>query len=241
MSTTAATTGASILSQYAIGAGTATSSTANSSSGTSSASNATQQALGQNDFLNMMITQLKSQDPLNPMDNSAFVAQLAQFSQVQGIQNMNTSMQSLSSNLTSNQALQASSLIGKKVYVNTSSAIYDGSGSFQGLVSVPQSASNLSLTISDSHGTVLRHIDLGSQAAGETNFQWNGLDDQGQALPAGTYKISAQASIGGSNTQLTTALPANVNTVSFSAGGPVELNLQGLGSFALTDVQQIGQ
>lgn len=242
MTTTNATSSnSSLLSQYAIGNNTASSTTSNATAAAAATSAATQ-TLGENDFLTMMMAQLKSQDPLNPMDNTAFVAQLAQFSQVSGIQNLNTTMTSLSQNMTSNQALQASSLIGKQVYVPTSTAVYGGSGPLAGQITVPQATSSLAITIADSSGNVVKHIGLGSQAAGTTPFTWDGTSDQGTTLPAGNYSVAVTAPIGGQNTQLATALPANVNSVSFTgSGGAVQLNLQGLGTVALTSVQQIAQ
>ncbi len=232
---------ASILSQYALNS-SATPTSASNAATASAAATATQQTLGENDFLTMMMAQLKNQDPLNPMDNSAFVAQLAQFSQVSGIQNLNTTMSSLSSNLTSNQALQASSLIGKQVYVNSSQAVYNGQGAFSGMVTLPQSTDSLNVQISDASGAVIKQISLGTQAAGSIPFTWDGSTDAGGSAPAGTYKIAATADLSGKSTQLTTVLPANVNSVSFSSsGGAIQLNLQGLGSTPLSSVQQIAQ
>ncbi len=234
----------SILSQYAIGNQTAVSG-ANASSSASNAAQAVAsatQSLGENDFLTMMMAQLKNQDPLNPMDNTQFVAQLAQFSQVQGIQNMNTTMTSLSQSMTSNQALQASSLIGKQVYVPSASTSYSGQGGLTGQYVLPQASSGVDVTISDSSGSVIKNIPLGSQAAGTNNFSWDGTNNQGVAVPAGTYSVAVSAPVGGKTTQLSTNLPASVNSVSFSgSGGAVQLNLQGMGSVPLTSVTQIAQ
>ncbi len=234
----------SVLSQYAIGNQTASSAATSSASASSAAqavSSATQ-TLGENDFLTMMMAQLKSQDPLNPMDNSAFVAQLAQFSQVQGIQNLNTTMTSLSQNMTSNQALQASSLIGKQVYVPSASAVYSGTGPIVGQFSLSQATNSVNVAISDASGNVIKNMQLGSQASGNGTFTWDGSNNQGVQQPAGTYSVAVTAPIGGQTTQVPTSLPANVNSVSFSgSGGAVQLNLQGLGSVALSSVTQIAQ
>lgn len=239
--TSASNSNSSILSQYAIGNNSASSSTSNATAAAAASSAATQ-TLGENDFLTMMMAQLKNQDPLNPMDNTAFVAQLAQFSQVSGIQNLNTTMTSLSQNMTSNQALQASSLIGKQVYVPTSTAVYGGTGSLSGQITVPQATSAVNVAISDSNGNVVKNMTLGSQAAGTTPFTWDGTDNLGNQVSAGNYTVAVTAPIAGKSTQLATTLPANVNSVSFTgSGGAVQLNLQGLGTVALTSVQQIAQ
>ncbi len=239
--TTPVNNGASILSQYAISP-TSSNATTSAAATAAAAATATQQTLGENDFLTMMMAQLQNQDPLNPMDNSAFVAQLAQFSQVSGIQNLNTTMSSLSSNMTSNQALQASSLIGKQVYVNSNQAAYNGQGSFTGMITLPQSTDNLSVQVSDASGAVVQQMALGTQAAGSVPFTWNGSSSSGASMPAGTYTITATADIAGKNTQLATVLPASVNSVSFSSsGGAIQLNLQGLGTTPLSSVQQIAQ
>ena len=199
------------------------------------------QTLGEDDFLQLLVTQLQNQDPTNPQDNSAFVAQLAQFSSLQGIQTLNTSVNNIASSFTSSQALQASSMVGRSVIVPTSQAVVDTTKTFTGTATVPSSVSDVTLKISDSTGKVVRTIDMGAQSAGNASFAWDGKDDSGTLLSSGTYTFAATAPISGTATALTTNLQATVSSVTLGQnGGEMMLNLAGLGSIALSKVQTIG-
>lgn len=122
------------------------------------------QALGKDAFLQLLVTQLKNQNPLDPQDNSAFVAQLAQFSSLEGITTLNSTVSGLAGNYNSSQALQASSLVGRNVIVQTNSVqLDDPSKGMTGSVTVPSSIAGGTVSITDSSGTVVRTIDLGSQ------------------------------------------------------------------------------
>ncbi|SDS80008.1 flagellar basal-body rod modification protein FlgD [Pseudomonas asplenii] len=202
------------------------------------------QALGKDAFLQLLVTQLKNQNPLDPQDNSAFVAQLAQFSSLEGITTLNSSVNNITSAFQSSQALQASSLVGRSVIVPTSQAVVDTSKSFTGTAVITGATDSTTLKISDSTGKVVRTIDLGAQT-GTSNaaFAWDGKDDSGTLLASGTYTFSATANLKGStdSTALVTNLPATVSSVSLAQnGGEMMLNLAGLGSIALSKVQTIG-
>ncbi len=198
--------------------------------------------LGKNEFLNLLVAQLNNQDPLAPQENGAFIAQLAQFSQVEGIEKLNTSMGSLVSGYQSSQALQASSLVGRKVIVPTEKAVVDTSETFKASLVLPQSSGNVYVNIYDGAGTVVNRVDLGQQPAGNVSFMWDGKDSSGKVAPPGTYKFEAQAVYGTETKGLYTMLPANVDSVTLGQnGGELMLNLAGLGSIGLSQVQVIGQ
>lgn len=198
-----------------------------------------QNELGKTQFLELMVTQLNNQDPLSPQDNSEFVAQLAQFSSVEGIENLNNSVDSLATSFQSGQALQASSLVGRSVHVNAKQTILEPAGIITGTLSLPASVSNLRLEISDQNGALVRSIELGENAAGEIDFGWDGSDKDGNALPPGLYSFRATAPLDGANTELDMQLSANVNSVSISGAGAITLNLAGVGSRSLQEVSQI--
>ena len=187
------------------------------------------QALGKDAFLQLLVTQLKNQNPLDPQDNSAFVAQLAQFSSLEGITTLNSTVSSLAGNYNSSQALQASSLVGRNVIVQTNTVqLDDPSKGMTGSVTVPSSIAGGTVTITDSSGTAIRTIDLGSRAAGNASFTWDGKDKDGNLVKTGTYTVKANASINGTATDLATYLPATVNSVTISqTGGELMLNLAG--------------
>ncbi|MGV8843771.1 MAG: flagellar hook assembly protein FlgD [Pseudomonas sp.] len=202
----------------------------------------TNKDLGKNEFLNLLVAQLNNQDPLSPQSNGEFVSQLAQFSQVEGIEKMNTSMESLLSGYQSSQALQASSLVGRKVIVPTDKAVIDTSETFKASLALPVSSSNVYVNVYDSAGATLNRINLGQQEAGNVSFMWDGKDSSGNLMPPGTYRFEAQATYGDVSQGLQTSLPANVDSVSLGQnGGELTLNLAGLGSIGLSQVQVIGQ
>lgn len=196
--------------------------------------------LGKNEFLNLLVAQLNNQDPLSPQSNGEFIAQLAQFSQVEGIEKLNASMGSLLSGYQSSQALQASSLVGRKVIVPTEKALVDTSESFKASLVLPTSSSNVYVNVYDKTGAVVNRINMGEQAAGNVSFIWDGKDASGNLLPPGTYKFEAQATYQGETKGLYTMLPANVDSVVLG-GSELMLNLAGLGSVPLSQVQVIGQ
>lgn len=196
--------------------------------------------LGKNEFLNLLVAQLNNQNPLEPQGNGEFIAQLAQFSTVEGVEKLNTSMESLLSGYQSSQALQASSLVGRKVIVPTDKAVVDTSESFKASLVLPVTSSNVYVNVYDSAGTVVNRVNLGEQAAGNVSFIWDGKDASGNLLPPGTYKFEAQATYDGETEGLYTLLPANVDSVTLG-GSELTLNLAGLGSVPLSQVQVIGQ
>ena len=202
----------------------------------------TNKDLGKNEFLNLLVAQLNNQDPLSPQENGEFIAQLAQFSQVEGIEKLNTSMGSLLSGYQSSQALQASSLVGRKVIVPTEKAVVDTSETFKGSLVLPVTSSNVYVNVYDSAGKAVSRVNLGQQAAGNVSFMWDGKDSSGNLLPPGTYKFEAQATYADGTKGLYTLLPANVDSVALGQnGGEMKLNLAGIGSVPLSQVQIIGQ
>lgn len=194
--------------------------------------------LGQDAFLQLMITQMKNQDPLSPQNNSEFVAQLAQFSSVQGLEKLNTSFNSFATGFSSNQALQASSLVGRSVNVESKTSILADGGIVSGSITVPASTSDMKMNIYSSTGALAAQIPIGSVAKGETNFRWDGhnMEVNGklidwnsgtEGLPADTYKFEVTATQDGKVQQLATNLSANVNSVTVGSDGKLLLNLAG--------------
>lgn len=196
-------------------------------------------ALGQDAFLKLLVTQLKNQSPLNPQDNTAFVAQLAQFSSLQGIQNLNTTVSGLSSSLQSSQALQASALVGRTVETQTDKAYLGSSGVVQGTMVLDNSTPALKLNVYNSSNQLVMHKDLGSQDAGDIPFAWDGTATDGTKLPAGTYRFEVLASENGKPTAMKTYLGNNVNSVTVGANQAATLNVNVVGDVALSDVKNI--
>ncbi len=196
--------------------------------------------LGKDQFLNLLVAQLNNQNPLEPQGNGEFIAQLAQFSTVEGVEKLNSSMETILSGYQSSQALQASSLVGRKVIVPVDKAVVDTSESFKASAVLPTSSSNVYVNVYDSAGTVVNRINLGEQQAGNVSFIWDGKDSSGNVMKPGTYKFEAQATYGNETKALYTMLPANVDSVTLG-GNELMLNLAGIGNVPLSQVQVIGQ
>lgn len=209
------------------GAGTAASGSSAGATGT---------ALNEQDFLQLMTQQLQDQDPLNPVSNSEFFSQIAQFSTVSGIGQLNSSFTQLSSQLASSQSLQAAGLIGHGVLVQGNTVQMSGSG-MAGAVEVPASG-DVTVNIKNSSGALVGTLDLGVQSAGTVPFSWDGKDASGSVLPTGNYTISALVGSGSSAQAATTDVAAVVDSISL-ANGSLMLNLQGIGQVPFSNVRQI--
>ncbi|MFJ4066921.1 flagellar hook assembly protein FlgD [Pseudomonas sp. NPDC089996] len=208
---------------------------------TSTTSSATGgQALGKDAFLQLLVTQMQNQNPLDPQDNSEFVAQLAQFSSLEGITSLNESVSSITSAMASSQALQASSLVGRSVIVQNDQAIVDTAESFNAQFVVPEAISEAKVTITDKDGNTVKTIELGEQKAGYGDFIWDGTNNSGAKVDPGTYTFTATTTVDGQAVQMNTLLPAKVTSVSFNTTGEMVLNLAGVGKVSLSDVQTIG-
>ncbi|NOZ53415.1 MAG: flagellar hook assembly protein FlgD [Gammaproteobacteria bacterium] len=196
--------------------------------------------LGQQEFLELMVAQLRHQDPFSPMENGDFIAQMAQFSSVTGLEELNKSFSQLATSLQSNQALQASTLVGRSVFVPTNSAFVSGDKNVQGILSLPVASNNVVVTIEDDVGQVIRQIDLGEQSVGDVSFQWDGLDNNGDQVPAGRYNIAGQAQQKDGPVSLDTFINAAVESVTLSQTGQgLTLNLKDLGSVPFSQVREI--
>jgi len=215
---------------------TVTSSTSATAAATTAAA-ASQLSATQDRFLTLLVTQLKNQDPLNPMDNSQVTSQMAQLSTVSGINQLNATVQALSASMTSSQSLQATSMIGHAVLV-PGNQIAMASGSSNAAVELSNPADKVAVTISDAKGNVVRTLQLGAQQAGVVDFQWDGKNDSGTTLADGTYTYAASA-VQGSTTSTPTALTyAMVNSVSLTSG-VAQLNVGNMGDVALDSVRRI--
>jgi len=196
--------------------------------------------LGQQQFFDLMITQLQNQDPFKPMESGDFLGQIAQFSTVNGIGELKASFESMASSLQSSQALQASTMVGRAVVVPSNSFKLTPGQDTVLSTEIPAAASNVRVTISDSLGQVVAQAQLGRQDAGRLNFVWNGLRGDGQVAPAGTYSMRFDASINGAQQALDTAVAARVDSVTLARdGSQPTLNVDGFGTVAMSDVLEI--
>lgn len=195
--------------------------------------------LTQQDFLKLMTAQLNNQDPNSPMDSSTILNQIAQLSTVSSMGSMQTSMQSLVSSLTSEQGLQASTLVGHAVAVPSSAAVLPSGGRMQAGVNLSSSASDVSVDITDQSGQVLKHLDLGPQASGMVSFSWDGTTTTGATAAPGLYNVQATATVNGQSTSEDVYAVDTVDSVTLNNGTGPTLNLNSLGSVDFLKVKQI--
>lgn len=150
----------------------------------------------QNRFLTLLVTQLKNQDPLNPLDNAAVTTQISQINTVTGIERLNATLETLLGTYTDGQAMQAAGLIGKEVLVAGSRLSLAG-GTANGGVNLSEPADSVKLTILDAAGRVVQSQKLGAHEAGSFNFVWDGKTDTGASAPDGKYSFAVEATRGG--------------------------------------------
>lgn len=150
------------------------------------------QQLGQNDFLKLLVTQLKNQDPLKPMDNTAFVAELAQFSQLDQSTKQVQLLEKSIAQQTDSMQYTLLPMIGRNVQVE-GSLIDLNNGSAKLKYALEREASTVRVTIQDKQGKAIRILDLGTQSAGKQEVQWDGRNQNGQLMPNGTYQYQVLA------------------------------------------------
>ena len=205
-------------------------------------SDGSEQSLKQEDFFALLTEQLSNQDPTKPVDNDQLVAQMTAFTTADGINKLNEKFESFSTSMTSNQALQASSLIGQDVLIADNKGYVSNAGEgFSGVVVNEQTAQNLEITITNNFGEVIKVIDAGTQGPGNIEFNWDGTDMRGNVMPPGEYTVSAQGEVLGEGVAIPTAINRHVASVSLAGSNQgVILNLDGDISIRLDDVIQIG-
>ncbi|MDO8961835.1 MAG: flagellar hook assembly protein FlgD [Methylophilus sp.] len=191
----------------------------------------------QDRFMTLLVTQMKNQDPLNPMDNAQVTSQMAQLSTVTGIDKLNDTMAALISSVQVGQSYQATSMIGHDVLVSGSNVSTEGAGGYFG-VELPVGADKLSIAIKDSAGNTLRNVELGAQSAGTLPLTWDGKTNDGSVAASGDYKIEVTATIGSQAVEVSPLSYAKVLSVSNINGG-IKLNLSNNSSVNTTDVKEI--
>lgn len=199
--------------------------------------------LGQEDFMTLMIAQFRNQDPFEPLDNGAFLGQLAQFGMVDGVERLNTSFDDLTGTLYSDQALQAANLVGHSVLASSERGYLPEEGNMQGAIELASSAQNVQIDIMDASGQLIKRLDLGEQPAGLVEFQWDGVTDgaDGAARASeGNYTIEARAIRGTNVESVETLVSADIESVNLGRFGQgMTLNLVGGELLSMNQVRKI--
>lgn len=212
--------------------------TGSSSSSTTTTTTTSNGALDQSAFLKLLTTQMQTQDPFNPIDNTQMVAQMAQFSSTTGIAEMNASLKSIMADISSSRVGDAASWIGKSALVDSTQATALSDGSFAGSVAVPEDASRVDISLIDSSGKVVYTGSALDTKAGEIPFYWDGKDADGAAV-AGPLTISVLAKDAqAQQLDVSTASWTTVSGVQSPASGTTKL-VTPLGVIDPTDALQL--
>jgi flagellar basal-body rod modification protein FlgD len=201
----------------------------------------TTEEMGKQDFLTLFTAQLQNQNPLDPVKNEAFVAQLAQFSQLEALTNMQGSLDKFVTSMSSERMLGSAALIGKKVSVTDTPTQLNTGGDISGNIDLPLGASGIQVSVMDSQGRVVQELIAGPQLPGSMPIVWDGKDAANKPAPPGLYRLSATAVVNGQNTKVPVNTLSTVRSiVTNPTDGSVSVEVDGARTVRLTDVKRIG-
>ncbi|MGI5309251.1 flagellar hook assembly protein FlgD [Rheinheimera sp. WS51] len=212
-------------------------------------------ALNQSDFFALLTQQLAYQDPTKPVENDQMIAQMTNFTMADGISSLNASFAGFAESMTSNQALQASSLVGRSVLTQSDEIVFTGDSLSRGNISLDKPANTMKISIENDKGEVIQSFSVDNPKVGKNEFIWDGThngtgsdveaegdDDVADRVKAGVYKIKVDVAYAdGSNGSLPVNVYTPVGSVSMNGGanGSIMLNLLGLGAVKLSDVLEV--
>jgi flagellar basal-body rod modification protein FlgD len=202
---------------------------------------ATSSTMDQGAFLTLFTTQLKNQNPLDPVKNEAFVAQLAQFSQLEATTSMKASMEAMVQSMQGDKMLAGAAMIGRKVAVPNAPAMLLGGQPVQASVDLPTGADGVQMQILDNRGQVVRKLIYPAQSPGSMKLAWDGMSDSGASMPDGAYTMQVLASSLGKAVQPVVNMFSTVRSVSNAGTGDNTwlLEVDGGKSVSLANVKQI--
>ena len=198
-------------------------------------------SLGQEEFLRLMITQLQNQDPFEPMENGEFLGQMAQFSTVTGIGELQKSFDATAQALQGAQALQAAALVGREALLKSDQLAFDGQNPARGSLELPPGSLQAQVEIRDASGQLIRRVPATVAPDGRASFSWDGFGEDGVERAAGTYSISATVRVGNQMQAAETLVWGRIESVTLgsSRNGSAVLNIAGLGSVSLGQAREI--
>ena len=201
----------------------------------------TDEQMGQQQFLTLFTAQLKMQNPLDPVKNEAFVAQLAQFSSLEANISMKQSLDTMVTAMGSDRVMASASLIGKSVAVPDAAVQVTNGVGGQGVIPLPTGAAGLQVNVTDASGNVVRELIYPAQPVGDFSVNWDGTDGAGNVVPDGSYRFSAAGVVGGQTVGLSVNAVAKVMAVrTNSADNSLLLEFEGGKTWPLAEVTRIG-
>jgi len=195
--------------------------------------------LGQDEFLELMMAQLENQDPMKPMDNGEFLGQMAQFSTVTGIEDMQKSLEKLTTTYATGQTLQSAQLVGQEVLIENKTIELNIDEPVTGSFELDSASGDVKLDITDAAGAVVRQVNLGQYSAGRHAFSWDGLNNRGEQMPPGQYSANVTIQKGEGYEAVTVLTSRVVDSVEFGAGGESTLNTKQGDIITMADIRQI--
>jgi len=197
--------------------------------------------MGKQEFLTLFTAQLQNQNPLEPVKNEAFVAQLAQFSQLEALTNMQTSLDGFVTSMSSERMLGSAALIGKKVAITDTPTQLTAGATMDATLDLPMGASGVQISVQDKQGRVVKNLIEGPQLPGSVTIQWNGKDSAENPVPAGLYSLSATAVVNGQTVKVPVSTLSTVRAISTNpADGSVSVEVDGGKTMLLSDVKRVG-
>lgn len=189
----------------------------------------------QDRFLKLLVTQMRNQDPMNPMDNAQVTTQLAQISTVGGIDKLNNSLSAMSSAMS---ATQNASLIGRNVVVSSDLVRLGSAGPITVGVELAGAADKVGVAIQDASGRTVRSLSFGALPQGTSTFEWDGRNDAGERVAAGDYSLRLNATNASRAVVASGLVAGYVDSVTMQGGSSL-LNLRGLGAADVSQVRRI--
>lgn len=198
--------------------------------------------LTQEDFFALLTQELANQDPTKPVDNNEMISQMTAFSTTDGVAELNEQFNTFASSMTSSQALQASSLVGRSVLVDDNVFGMTEGESVKGKVVTEDPASNVNIYVENIAGEIIQTVPVGSVPAGGHVFNWDGQTSNGEAAPEGAYRFRIVGLVNGEASELQSMTYRNVESVTLAgAGGSIVLNLNGGSNMNLSDVVEVAE
>ena len=175
--------------------------------------------LTQEDFFSLLTAELAHQDPTKPTDNNEMISQMTAFSTTDGVATLNEQFTSFASTMSSSQALQASSLVGRSVLVDENVFGLEEGNTVNGKIESDIAASNVNIYVENTAGEIIQTVPVGSMAAGESSFTWNGLDGNGDPAPTGAYRFRVAGLVDGQASELHAMTYRKVDSVTLAGAG----------------------
>jgi len=201
----------------------------------------TSEDMGKQDFLTLFTAQLQNQNPLEPVKNEAFVAQLAQFSQLEALTNMQTSLDTFVTSMSGDRILNSASLIGKKVAITDALTPLSQGGKIDASIDLPEGAAGIQINVHDAKGNLVKEIVAGPQLPGGMSVQWDGTNNAGQLATPGFYQLSAQAVVNGKTATVPVNTLSTVRAIMTNPNdGSVSVEVDGGKTLLLSDVKRVG-